>query len=73
METRKSYSDADLFAEDVDVFSKVYEYFWAVFGIVSLVIVLVTGAWWHLLTVGVCASLYLTARNDNRKTERHGR
>ena len=72
MEAQKSQAGTELF-EGIDVFAKVSEWFWAIFGIVSLIVVLATGAWWHLLTVGVCVSLYLTSRSENLKSNRHER
>ena len=43
---------------------KVYVAAFAVMGAVALYGVVVKGAWWHILTVGICAAIALASHAD---------
>ena len=47
---------------------KVYVAAFAVIGAVALYGVVVKGAWWHILTVGICAAIALASHADIKKT-----
>ena len=47
---------------------KVYVAAFAVIGAVSIYGVVVKGAWWHILTVGICAAIALASHADIKKT-----
>jgi hypothetical protein len=47
---------------------KVYVAAFAVMGAVALYGVVVKGAWWHIVTVGICAAIALASHADIKKT-----
>ena len=48
---------------------KVYVAAFAVMGAVALYGVVVKGAWWHILTVGICAAIALASHASIEKDE----
>ena len=41
------------------ILDKVQEYIFGIVGAVALYGVIIKGAWWHILTVGICAAIAL--------------
>ena len=39
-------------------------YAWLTFGILTAILILIYGAWHHLLTVGLCAAMFLAYKSD---------
>ena len=42
---------------------------WAVLGLGCLAGVIFAGAYWHLLTFGICAVMYLSLRGEENRTK----
>jgi hypothetical protein len=47
---------------------KVYVAAFTAFGAVASYGVIAKGAWWHILTVGICAAIALASHADIKKT-----
>lgn len=50
------------------ILDKVQEYIFGIVGAVALYGVIIEGAWWHILTVGICAAIALASHADIKKT-----
>lgn len=47
---------------------KVYVAAFTALGVFAIYGVVVKGAWWHILTVGICAAIALASHADIKKT-----
>lgn len=59
--------------EIAPIVNKISKFIWAGLGIGSLCGVIFAGAWWHLLTAGVCLAMYLTFKSEEKQLDKNGR
>ena len=51
------------------IVNKIFRGIWAVLGLGCLAGVIFAGAYWHLLTGGICAVMYLAFKDEDSRTK----
>lgn len=54
--------------KSIIILDKVYVAAFTALGAVALYGVVAKGAWWHIVTVGICAAIALSSHADIKKT-----